>query len=653
MKNLLILAFILIGTVVTAQQKSDSLTHATKTTLDSLNQLPSNQLEALKDSININIDSLNFPINQSKLDSLQNLPSNQLDPLNKKLSTKSDSLQSAINKLNPTDSIQQKLSGIKDSLNQTINTPVQKVNRLTDKITNAPQRLLNSKLDSLKNTDKELLNLDSAQLATQSKIDSLQNLQLPHEKYVKKLDSLQNTYTQKVNEKIASIEQKANDKINSIKNKITGNIDGVDDLGIDTPNLPRVDGLDVPNTDVDLDLLNADSDLTLANQPGIALPKKDIGTGTPDLNTNLETNPDLDLDTNLGLKDKLNTDALNSAKEKLNVDEYTSKLADIKAKPKDEINKVKEIGEVKDVTDQLGKVKELGGELEGYQEEIAKIKEGDYEDLERRAAEQAKNFKEIDALDQQSKEFDKLKQEQEDYKQQMEQYQDTAFVIGKAKEVAYEAAVEHFAEHQGVLKSTQTKLLAYKGKYTSLPSIKNIPKRKPNPYEGKALKQRLAPGIQIEVQRANYTGIDLAPFIGYKFNSRLTVYGGYLYRFTFDRDERSFVFGENTRTYGPRVFANYQVFKGFFATLSFDRIRTNISGSGKILESNSQWVNGGFIGIGKQYQFAKKINGSIQGLFNFLHDDQSPYQKKFNIRMALELEWRQKAKSRRKTPPSW
>lgn len=632
MKTVLLLFFIFIAFTAQSQEKTDSLANPIDSKSDSINQ-----------AIKSRIDSLNLPTNRLGIDSLKNSSIKKLKSIENTFQTRIDSLNQPTKKLSRLDSLKQNVESNGNSLKRKIDQPFNKLNDLQTKAQNTPKHLLTIKLDSLKKTDSELLNLDSAQMATKAKIDSLKSLQLPHDKYTLKLDSLQSTYTEKVNSKIASLEKTANEKISKVKDKITGKLDVAQDINIDTPEIPKVGGVKIPDKDIDLNLPDTDANLNLPDKSDLSLPNTDLGIDQPDLNT------DLNLDINIDLKDKLDTDAVESLKEKANIDEYTDKLDKAKDVPKDKMDKVKEIDEIQEVTEKLGKAKEIGGEIEGYQEELEKVKEGDFESLEKKAEEQAGNLKAIQELQSQRAEFDKMKGDHEGFKKEMEQYQDTAFVKQMVKEKVSEMVVEHFAEQQGVLKSAQTKLLMYKGKYKSLPSIKDIPKRKPNPYKGKSLKERIAPGSQIEVQRANnYTGIDLAPFVGYKINDRLSVYGGYLYRITFNNDEKSFVFDEPSSVYGPRVFANYKVYKGFFATLAFDRLRTHVPRLATGSETTSAWINGGFVGVGKQYKFAKKVNGSIQGLFNFLHDANSPYQKKFNVRMGFELEWKKKAKSRRK-----
>lgn len=541
------------------------------------------------------------------------------------------------------DTLFRKTGNAVDSIEQKLNNPLGTFDPLQTTGLDSAQLALKAKFDSLSRIDPELINLDSIRQATQARLDSLQQFELPHERYAQKLDSLQQAYTQKANEKIAALEQKAEAKVNAFKDKVTGKVDKVQDLDINAPKLPQ-------NADINLPNANVNTDLNLPNTEGVDLPAKDLGLDQTALNTDLKL--DQELNTNMDIKKELNLDldVKDQLKEKTNIntDQYTQKLDKVKNTPKEQVDKVKSIDGVQNATEKLNKTKEVSGKAGEYQEELARVKAGDLEGLEQRAEDKVANFKEAKRLKKQQAEFEKFKQEQEAYKEEIEQYQDKEYLQQQAKAKAKEAAVEHFAEHQDKLTAAQEKLAVYKRKYTSLNSIKDIPKKKPNPYKGKSLKERLALGFNIEVQRSGYTGFDLAPFIGYRFNDRLSIYGSYLYRFTFDNDNRKFLFDQNTNVQGPRVFGTYQVYKGFYGTLVFDRIRTNIPTASKSPETTAKWVNGGFVGIGKRYKFAKRVKGSIQGLYNFLHDEESPYSKQFNIRMGFELELRKKNKSRNK-----
>ncbi|MEM7549569.1 MAG: hypothetical protein AAF363_07840 [Bacteroidota bacterium] len=670
MKNLVFIAFIFLSSFLGVYaQKADSLQSSANMAVDSIAQIQKSKLDSVGIGFHNPLDTLDLP--QLKAGNI-----NSID-------------QRVVNKL--------------DSLQQKLNNPLPAFDPPQSTDFDSTQMGLKAKFDSLHRIDPELINLDSAKQSTQAKVDSLKALKLPHEKYTQKLDSLQQNYDRKVNEKVADLEQRAESKVSVFKDKITGKVDGVHDVDSNAPKLPQAGDINLPgskvntdlnlpnqkevrspSTDFDLDqnglenrisekvggvggiYMNTskipqtegftlpdpkvNTDLGLPNAEGVNLPIQDLELDQTELNTDLKL--DQELNTNLDIKKELSLDLdiKDQLKEKTNIntDQYTQKLDKVKNTPKEQVDKVKIINGVRNASDKLNKSKEITGKAGEYQEELAKVKEGDLDGLEQRAEDKAVNLKEAKLLKEQQAEFENSKLKQEEYKEEIEQYQDKEFLQQEVQTKAREMAVEHFARHQNKLTAAQEKLSVYKRKYKSLSSIKDISKNKPNAYRGKSLKERLTPGFNMEVQRSAYTGIDLAPFIGYKLNDHLSIYGSYLYRFNFDNDAQNFLFEKNTNVHGPRIFGNYQVYKGFYGTLALDHIRTSVFSLDNTSESKTNWVTGGFIGIGKRYKFAKRVVGSIQGLYNFLHNSRSPYKRPYNIRIGFELEMRKKPKSRNK-----
>ena len=136
---------------------------------------------------------------------------------------------------------------------------------------------------------------------------------------------------------------------------------------------------------------------------------------------------------------------------------------------------------------------------------------------------------------------------------------DPAKAKEKAVAIAKEKAVDHFAGKQEQLKSAMEKISKYKQKYSSVSSIKDLPKRPPNPMKGKPFIERLTPGIYFQYQRKNHYLLDVNPYAGYKLSGRFTTGVGWNHRLAWDSkydrwDKRS-------RIFGPRAFIDSKLGK--------------------------------------------------------------------------------------------
>lgn len=501
---------------------------------------------------------------------------------------------------------------------------------------NSPDSTTNATLDTLRSTialdtlQSATSKIDSTQQALQHKIDSLQTLNHPHEKYVQKLDSLSKMLGNKINEQVQKAEQKVREKAENIKTKLTDKVADQEQLEGIQKKLP------------DEQLAELPGELPIAE--GLNVPGSDIKTDEiiPD-----NVTQDLDLD----LKDKVDID------NPVDVSEQTNKVEEIKSVPGEKIDKAKEAGKIGEVADGLYEVGEVTGQMSEYQEDINKAKEGDMEGVEQRVEEQAGQIDEIDYMKNETAEFDKLKKEQENYmnpledqKHGMTQYSDPEWVkqriLEKSKHVVQADVLSQYKEKIAAAQQGLSLVNAPDLKADSLQKMMKL--KKANPLKDKPLRERLRPGFQMEINRQFYTNIDFTGVVGYRANDKLKIYGGYMYRFNFDNDKRSFSFQQHT--YGPRIQVSYEFYKGFFVSAQADHIRTDVPSGISTAETVREWVNGGYLGIGREYSFARMVKGNVQINYNFLHGNDSPYPKKFNIRFGFEFDLTKRKKMKLKVP---
>ncbi|GAA0189769.1 hypothetical protein GCM10009122_50500 [Fulvivirga kasyanovii] len=494
----------------------------------------------------------------------------------------------------------------------------------TSTVDSVQQKVL-SKLDSLQSPEVKIDAVDSTRQATQAKIDSLKALDLPHEKYTQKLDSLNQLPANTVNKAVDKAEEAVQKKVEQVKDKISGKaaekgLEGVEDK-IPNEKLPGVDGADVTG-----------------------VPDADIDTG--------EIVPD-DLNKEFGL----GTDSNLDVGETVGLEGSTAQVDELTNAPADKINELKKAGNIDQVSEQVNKIGEAGEQVSGVTEDIQKAREGDTEGVEKRIEEQAISIDELKELQRQSAEMEKLKKEHEAYKAQLQeqphevtQYSDPEFVkqrlMEKSKNVA---GTDILKQYQSKVQAAQLELSSLKKPEFKTDSLKGLKVRTPNPLHDKPLRERMRPGFLMEINRKdNHSSIDLAPLMAYRMNDKFKVYGSYIYRFSFDTEENAFAF--NDPTYGPRLLATYTFYKGFFVKGAWEQVRTNVPRSFNSPEFTREWVRGAFVGIGREYAFARKVLGNIQVMYNFMHSEDSPYPKKFNIRFGFEFDLKKGKKQKLVVP---
>ncbi|MEO1050961.1 MAG: hypothetical protein AAFX87_10045 [Bacteroidota bacterium] len=510
-----------------------------------------------------------------------------------------------------TNRARQKLDSIKPNINPDSTGVVDQALGQVD----SANALLTYQLDSISELKIRNEKIDSLKQATRQKLDSIKMLNLPHEKYVAKVDSLNS----QLENKISELNQKAEQKLQDWKARLTAKLNGADSLGLGNVNLPDVglpeSNVDLPDVGEQLNI-NKPAGLGELNMKGL----EDVG-----IDTNIE-NP---LEGN----------------EKLS--QIKSEADRIKSVPQGEVEKVKSSDEVKGVTDELGKVKEVGAEVDEYNQAIAKAKEGDVEDLEKKAEEEALKRSELNMLNEETAGFNKIKEQHGKFLKDAEQYQNKDMVIQRIKEKSKHLAINHLPkniDYQSKLEAAQKRLAAYKKKYGEIQSLEDTLLKKTNPLKGKPLKERLRPGFDLEIARSGNPFIDFAPTLGYRMNDRWSIHGSYVYRFEFKQDE--FALAGKMPTHGARFYSTYKVFKSFSLLAGGDYIRTNVprTQSG---ETYRAWTTGLYGGIVKRYNLSRNVKGTAQLLYNFNHDDNSPYPRKFNIRLGFELDLSKKRKKQR------
>ena len=192
------------------------------------------------------------------------------------------------------------------------------------------------------------------------------------------------------------------------------------------------------------------------------------------------------------------------------------------------------------------------------------------------------------------------------------------------------------------------KLSKYKQKYSSVSSLKDLPKRPPNPMKGKPFVERLVPGLYFQYQQKNFFLIDVNPYLGYKLSGRFTTGLGWNHRYAYDKKTKQW--NERSRIFGPRGYVDFKLGKGFIAHLEGESMNSFVPSTiwGNPDTGHREWVRSFMTGLKKEYKIYKNLKGTalIQyNLFNRYY--KAPYVDRLNSRIGFEYRLTKKARKKK------
>ena len=495
---------------------------------------------------------------------------------------KIDSLGYRLDSLgNKIDSFNQKISSIPTGLPQLPDSLLPAYNKV-----NAIRHEFNEKADSLKNEYQTAISkIDKQTHKINNTIDSLEHLKLPTGKYTGKLDSL-NQIRQKKTAEITS-------KVDALKAKTTGKLKGLDlppQYNEPLQQLTSKDGFGLNSDFVKIPQLEI---------PGFSVPKID---GIGDLSSKV---PQVG---NLG--------SLKSGLPKIETP----------------------VGDLGNITDQVGKV---GEQVKGVSGDIKSISEGnlnDVQQLPKTLEQQAAKIDGVQELQKQSGVID-------EYKGQLDALKDPNAAKEMAVEKAKEVAIDHFAGKEAELKAAMDKISKYKQKYSSVSSLKDLPKRPPNAMKGKPFIERLVPGLYFQYQQKNYNLFDFNPYLGYRISGRFTAGAGWNQRYPWDRKKHEWNY--RARIFGPRAYVDFKLGKGFIAHMETEVMNTFVP---SVIQGNPdtgqrEWVWGMMTGMKKEYKIYKNLKGTVLLQYNIFNPKyKAPYVDRLNSRIGFEYVLKKKPK---------
>ncbi len=200
---------------------------------------------------------------------------------------------------------------------------------------------------------------------------------------------------------------------------------------------------------------------------------------------------------------------------------------------------------------------------------------------------------------------------------------------------AKKEAIDHFADKQDKLQAAMDQMIKYKQRYSNVQSMKDLPKKLHNEMKGKPLRERLVPGLSIQIQKRNEWWFDFNPYLGYRFTGRITAGLGWNHRiaFSFEKGE----FNPDMFIYGPRSYGEFRIKKGFSGRLEVEVMNTPIRIPPSQDFATEEWVWSAMAGLKKEYRISKSLRGNAQILYNLFNPHyKSPYTERLNMRIGIE-----------------
>ena len=192
-------------------------------------------------------------------------------------------------------------------------------------------------------------------------------------------------------------------------------------------------------------------------------------------------------------------------------------------------------------------------------------------------------------------------------------------------------ATRHFSEHTEAIQQGQQQLGDLKRKYEQVQSEKDKYQRATS-LKGRRWTSRLLLGAYFQIYRQPTLGVDLSPFVGYRFNTRWSIGMGGSYRVVLARSTSA------TPLYQGRAFIENVVYKGFALHAAYEQ--GWLPPPHQATSESKRYTTQHFLGgIGKTYQITRKIQGTTLLLYR-LGSLKQPFSfTRWNLRTGFLLDW--------------
>lgn len=283
---------------------------------------------------------------------------------------------------------------------------------------------------------------------------------------------------------------------------------------------------------------------------------------------------------------------------------------------------------------------QLGADAKGYANDARQLAKGNLEQLE----------KAPEALEQQVMKLDEMKAAQAamgdgiDHAAMVQKWNsDPNYARELAVTKAKEQMVDHFAGYQQELKAAMEQLTKLKAKKQDAEGVVDLFKPRQNDLKGKSFRERLLPGLSLQFQNSTNQWFDFNFYLGYRISAKITAGAGWVERFS--ENLKEWEYHPEERAYGPRVFADVKVKRGFHLRGEVEYLNAQVMSPYLLQQdvSGRAWVWSYFVGVKQSFDLSKKLRGNVQMMYNLYNPEKrSPYVSRLNVRVGIELPYRKK-----------
>ncbi|HMJ67793.1 MAG TPA: hypothetical protein VK508_02795 [Cyclobacteriaceae bacterium] len=485
------------------------------------------------------------------------------------------------------------------------------------------------------------------------KIDSLQSLNLPTEKYKRKLDSLSGSLKNKIiaRNKFDSAKLKFENRTSGIRNVQDSLTHELEDrkLALQKTIDQKSGFLDSLTNGLGVARINRS--LPVAGVPNaqlrtdkLKLPDDKISgkNALPGNNVNLPANPLADVKADIKPDIKIDNP----------LTDINQKVKDVQDKSKSAVQDNDIVNGASKVKGELEKVNGAARKIETYTEEIKDVKENGLsqaddltKDAEKRATEQIMKQDAMKELQTQNNNASKSTNMLKQYQDMLASVKDKNGAIGTVKGLASEHVVDHFAGKEDKLKAGIAQLDKLKKKYKNIPDSRYLPKRAPNEMKDKPFRERIVPGISLQLFKADRTALDVAPYVAYKLSGRFRPGIGVSWRAAvwlkhpwMKKDE----------VYGYRLFNDLKLYSSFFLHTEGEWLHYSEGAKARykfpVDKDFANWQFRFNAGLFRTYPISKRINGQFQVLYNVADLKRFPQNRNTSLRFGFEYKLQPKKK---------
>ncbi len=236
-------------------------------------------------------------------------------------------------------------------------------------------------------------------------------------------------------------------------------------------------------------------------------------------------------------------------------------------------------------------------------------------------------------FDSYQKQLNQYTQLEGQYKGYLNDLQDSTARKEMAKKKAEELAMQYISENPGILQEVQKKMELLMKKYSKVTNSNDLSTAvKRTSLNGRTFQERLVIATNFQLLSIDPFSIDIAPQIGYRFNSLFSVGIGGTYRKTFTDSIPTLA----PEVFGCKAFLSYDILNSFFAYGEYAQNSPGVT----VKEGITQriWKPAALVGVGRRFSLHKNVDMTVVALYNFIYSPGDPvYSRPFMVRFGFQL----------------